>query len=197
MAYPSDLTRTKNWSTEILTDTDLEGQLDLIISWIDAAMDETSGHKHDATGNEGPKLVLTAAAAVSGVLPVANGGTGVSTAATLGDLFYPVGIVITLGVSTAPNTLFGFGTWTAITGRVIVGIDAGTFDLLDEELGAESVDASHDHGGETSGAEAGGTGALTFNQAAVEHVHDITSDGSATQSTLQPSITKYVWQRTA
>jgi len=55
-AYSSDLVRTKNWGAEILTDADLEGQLDLIIAWAMAAMNETTGHKHDATENEGPKI---------------------------------------------------------------------------------------------------------------------------------------------
>jgi len=56
MAWSSDLVRTKNWSTEILTDADLEGQLDLIINWVMALANETTGHKHDATENEGPKI---------------------------------------------------------------------------------------------------------------------------------------------
>jgi len=58
MAWPSDLVRTKDWGTEILIDADLESQLDLIIDWVDAFADETTGHKHDATANEGPKLVI-------------------------------------------------------------------------------------------------------------------------------------------
>ena len=56
MAYPNDLSRTKNWGNEVLTDADLEGQLDLIITWLMASLDATSGHKHDATTNEGPKI---------------------------------------------------------------------------------------------------------------------------------------------
>ena len=56
MAWPTDLTRTKDWGTEIMTDTDLEGQLDLIIAWVMAMMNLTTGHKHDATENEGPKI---------------------------------------------------------------------------------------------------------------------------------------------
>ncbi len=56
MAYPSDLVRTKNWGTETLKDTDLEGQLDLIIAWAMALADSSSGHKHDATTNEGPQI---------------------------------------------------------------------------------------------------------------------------------------------
>ncbi len=40
---------------------------------------------------------------------------------TIMQAMMPVGFVVTLGVSTNPATLFGFGTWTAITGKVIVG----------------------------------------------------------------------------
>jgi len=54
-------------------------------------------------------------------------------------LIYPVGMVITLGVSTNPATLLGIGTWTAIEGTVIVGLKStGTFDTLDETGGAET-----------------------------------------------------------
>ena len=54
-------------------------------------------------------------------------------------LIYPVGIVITLGVATNPATLLGIGTWTAITGKVIVGkAAAGTFNTLDATGGAET-----------------------------------------------------------
>lgn len=56
MAYPSDLVRTKDWGTEVLTDSDLEGQFDLIIAWVMAALNSSTGHKHDGTANEGPKL---------------------------------------------------------------------------------------------------------------------------------------------
>jgi hypothetical protein len=56
MAFPSDLVRTKNWGTEILTDTDLEGQLDLVIAWIMAALDSSSGHAHTGVANKSPKV---------------------------------------------------------------------------------------------------------------------------------------------
>jgi len=59
MAYPSDLTRTKNWGTEILTDSDLEGQLDLIINWAMAVVNASTGHTHDGTSNQGPKIPIT------------------------------------------------------------------------------------------------------------------------------------------
>lgn len=56
MAFPSDLARTKNWGTETLTDADLESQIDLIINWIMASLDSSTGHDHDGTSNQGPKI---------------------------------------------------------------------------------------------------------------------------------------------
>ena len=51
----------------------------------------------------------------------------------------PVGSIVVLGVSTNPATLYGFGTWTAIEGKVLVGKAAsGTFGTLDRTGGVES-----------------------------------------------------------
>lgn len=54
--FPSDSVRTKNWGTEILTDADLEGQLDLIHDYIKAALNSSTGHVHDGTSNQSQKL---------------------------------------------------------------------------------------------------------------------------------------------
>lgn len=59
MAFPSDLVRTKNWGNEVLTDSDLEGQFDLIINWVMAALNATTGHTHDGTSNQGPEINIT------------------------------------------------------------------------------------------------------------------------------------------
>lgn len=43
------------------------------------------------------------------------------------QLIFPVGaFYMSHSVSTNPNTLLGFGTWTAVTGKVLIGVD-GTF----------------------------------------------------------------------
>lgn len=43
------------------------------------------------------------------------------------QVIYPVGaLYMSHSVSTNPNTLLGFGTWTAVTGKVLIGVD-GTF----------------------------------------------------------------------
>jgi len=54
--FPSDSIRTKNWGTEILTDADLESQLDLLHAYFQAALHSSTGHTHDGTSNQGPKI---------------------------------------------------------------------------------------------------------------------------------------------
>lgn len=58
--FPSDSVRTKNWGTEILTDADLEGQLDLLHDYIKAALNSSTGHNHDGTSNQSQKLAYSA-----------------------------------------------------------------------------------------------------------------------------------------
>ena len=63
------------------------------------------------------------------------------TAAVINNLVYPVGSIYTnMAVATNPNSLLGIGTWVRYAqGRVLVGIaDSGTFDALNENLGAEA-----------------------------------------------------------
>jgi hypothetical protein len=104
--------------------------------------------KSDGTNTSFAQAVLTTD--VTGTLPIANGGTGVTTLAALGNLFYPVGSIYTNAtVATNPGTLLGFGTWTAFgAGRVAVGFDAGNvlFDTAEETGGsADAIVVSHTH----------------------------------------------------
>ena len=86
--WPSDSVRTKDWGTEILTDSDLETQLDLLHSYIQDMMNSSTGHKHDGTSNEGPKIALNGAnIGVSGELQETLGGTGMASY-TQGDILY-------------------------------------------------------------------------------------------------------------
>ena len=129
----------------------------------------------------------------------------------------PVGFVVTLGVSTNPNTLYGFGTWTAITGKVIIGRDSGQteFDSLNETGGAKT----HSHALSDSGwallAPVGNSqhayridvASWTSNHRqdvssaaneAITRAHGIGLRGSTnTGDGLPPYIVKYVWERTA
>lgn len=131
---------------------------------------------------------------------------GVFPAAILQSI-YPVGIVITLGVSTNPATLFGFGTWLAIEGKVIVGIDATQteFDTLNKTGGekvhlltaAESGVPAHTHTYNTdtvsSGPNNGGDGDQTYGTATTGA--NTPADAASAHNNLQPYIIKYCWER--
>lgn len=124
--------------------------------------------------------------------------------ATVLQAIYPIGIVITLGVSTNPATLFGFGTWTAIAGRVIVGIDdtQTEFDTLDETGGdkthtlttAEMPAHTHTYtkspGASSVGSDSGGDGTQTL-----DTENTGSTGGGGAHNNLQPYIVKYCWQR--
>jgi len=55
---------------------------------------------------------------------------------------YPVGAIYISTLTTNPNTLLGFGTWSSFgAGRVLVSLDAGQaeFDTIEETGGAKTV----------------------------------------------------------
>jgi hypothetical protein len=107
---------------------------------------------------------------------------------------YPIGTVLTFGVSTNPATLLGFGTWTAIEGQVIVGKAAsGTFDTLNATGGNETRTATGTTDTYTGTAVTTSPGAGS-SCPTTTHTHTFTS-GSF--SVLQPYIVKYIWERTA
>lgn len=54
--FPSTSVRTKDWGTEVLTDSDLEAQLDLLHAYFAASLNATTGHAHTGASNQGPKL---------------------------------------------------------------------------------------------------------------------------------------------
>lgn len=135
----------------------------------------------------------------------------------------PVGFVVTLGVSTNPATLYGFGTWTPVTGKVIVGKDSsGTFGTLNATGGAEThtlTEAqmpSHNHSvfanktapSVFSSAPGDQTTGLYVNEGAVVSTYWAnggtqgarsvgSTGGGGSHNNLQPYIVKYVWERTA
>lgn len=209
MAWPTASARSKNWGTEILTDADLEAQLDLLHTYFNDSLNGTTGHGHTGGTNDGKPIAL--ATAVSGTLPLANGGTGQTTLAGLMNLVYPVGSVyINVSDSTNPGTLLGFGTWVALgAGRMIVGYDSGdtNFDSAGETGGANTVTLTttelpaHTHtvsidgnDGTTGGSYLSGT-----NAGPVSNGTKTTSSagtGSAF-SVLNKYVTCYTWKRTA
>lgn len=55
-SFPADSVRTKTWGEELLTSADLHTQFDVLHSYIQAALNSTSGHAHTGAANQGPKL---------------------------------------------------------------------------------------------------------------------------------------------
>jgi hypothetical protein len=164
------------------------------------------------------------------VLKLSKGGTGASTAAgaasalavEIGKLLYPVGSIYNnISVSTNPATLLGFGTWVAITGRVIVGLDSGdtAFDTVGETGGSkDSVLVSHthtdsghthdvteipssaySHDGSLDGSNhVSATDRDYVTRATASGTANLSTEGvSATNANLQPYVVAYVWKRTA
>ena len=173
------------------------------------------------TDNGTNKITLTAPSAIASdkviTLPDASG------ILALLETVYPVGSYYFNGaVTTNPATLFGFGTWVAIAGKVLVGYSAGEieFDTLLETggekthllTGAESGEKGHNHS-QNSHAHSGAggsffvpsgsfyglatatgysTGSTTATNIAVE-----TSNASSAHNNLQPYEVAAMWRRTA
>jgi len=132
-------------------------------------------------------------------------------AAAINAIVYPVGSIYTnMAVATNPATLLGMGTWVAYAaGRVLVGkAGSGTFDALDESLGAETTTLSaaqlpaHTHTyNAPSGSFMAGPGNNAYGGVSVSVGSTSTASGSigggSAHSNLQPSVTVYMWKRTA
>jgi hypothetical protein len=205
MAWPSASARTKNWGTEILTDADLEAQLDLLHNYFNDSLNGSTGHDHSGGTSEGPQISLTAA--VTGTLPIANGGTGVTTLTALLNLVYPVGsLYFNDEVSTNPGTLLGFGTWTAITEKFIIGVGSDTaFDTAKETGGAKTVTIAQGNlpsynlsFTRLDGNGGGLTGVQGTNNGANSTSQTVASGGSGTAlSVMNPYYAAYIWRRSA
>ena len=132
---------------------------------------------------------------------------------------YPVGCIYTSTVSTNPNTLFGFGTWSAFgAGRTLVGIDSGDtdFDTVEETGGEkthtltanESGIKNHSHqagalsgylGGPTDTVAQAGSGSAVYipNRRSTTTGGVDNANASEAHNNLQPYIVVHMWKRTA
>jgi hypothetical protein len=98
-------------------------------------------------------VALNTAPAFAGIptAPTATFGTSTTQLATTAfvqaalQALHPVGSIYTATVSTNPNTLFGFGTWTAYAaGRVLIG-NGGGFSAGATGGSADATLVSHSH----------------------------------------------------
>ena len=163
--------------------------------------------------------------------PTASSGTSTTQIATTAfvaaglQTAYPVGSIYLSTVSTNPNTLFGFGTWTNFgAGRMLISQNAtytagstggaATTTLSTTHLPSHShtlttnttgITISHDAQQNNSGNNlAGGAGTTVAPTAASisvndsGHSHTVGNTGSGTAATtISPYIAVYMWNRTA
>lgn len=161
MTWPSSSVRTKDWASEILTDSDLEGQFDVLHTYLNDLLDGTSGHDHSGADGYGSKIVLTTS--VTGTLPKANGGTGLATGFLNGN---PIGSLIMWPTASAPTdyllcdgTAVSRTTYATLFGIIGTTFGAGdsstTFNLPNlagkVPVGYDTTDTSFDAIGETGG----------------------------------------------
>ena len=141
-----------------------------------------------------------------GTLPVAQGGTGVTTDKAIALKAYPVGAIYTSYVSTSPASLFG-GTWTQITSRFLyASTSAGTTGGAATVTLTEAQMPSHTH--YTGKYPAAGWGTKFSQYSALSNEY---ADGTSSYNTcptsatgsgqahenMPPYMTVFMWRRTA
>ncbi len=148
----------------------------------------------------------------SPIVPTPTTDMQASTKKYVDDLIqtlYPVGsIYCNKAVSTNPATLFGFGTWVALQGKVIVGLDPTQteFDVLGETGGEKThtlVTAEmpvHTHDMKASSGSGGGPPWISTQ--GTGSANDVTvvsasTGGDGAHNNLQPYLVAYMWERTA
>jgi len=178
--------------------------------------------RSDGTNTTLSQVALTTD--VSGTLPLGNGGTGVTTLAALGSIFYPVGAIYSSTAATNPGTSMGFGTWVAFgAGRVKIGAGTGGGATYTAGATGGSKDASvvshthtatvtdpghsHTYSRPSTTQPQSGSSTQCFVPANISDttstattgisVSNSTTGVSATDANLQPYIVVYMWERTA
>jgi hypothetical protein len=230
------------WSATASNNTDIGG-IDIAEgcapSGINNAIRELMAQvKDQQTGTDadnftvGGNLSVTGTTTLTGIptAPTAASGTNTTQVATTAfvtsalAVLYPVGSIFTATVSTNPNTLFGFGTWTAFgAGRVLIG-NGGGFTAGDTGGSADAVVVSHTHTATSTvtdpghihvspqGANSGTSDGVHITSgyslgnnivtgSATTGISVSTSVASAgvsgTNANLQPYVVVYMWNRTA
>lgn len=150
-------------------------------------------------------------AQINGKLSAVNmedaGITKAKLASEVFESMYPVGSqYVNFTDNTNPATLLGFGTWTAVVGRFVVGYDASQTEFnAAEKTGGHKKLQAHSHStapvGSDGNAVAGGSGgspASLVQSGSAFRVYTNTQGGTTGEGdgeNLPPYTTAYVWKR--
>lgn len=104
-AWPSVSARSKDWGSEVLTDADLEAQLDLLHTYENDSLNSSTGHDHDGTTSNGPKIPINSS------LTIASQATGDLIYASSASVWARKGIGSTGQVLAVSG---GIPTWTTV-----------------------------------------------------------------------------------
>jgi hypothetical protein len=131
--------------------------------------------------------------------------------ASVMQLVFPIGSVYTsTSVSTNPNTVLGFGTWVAIGGQVLAGYATGDINFGTpgaavgasghfhwQTVGSDGGAIYAENGGSGSGQTRVLSGLSNGRVGSSSTTNNLREDGTYLSSSIQPSLTVYMWQRTA
>lgn len=126
---------TRQSAANIIDDAIIEAvDLNAEFNLLENAFNSATGHSHDGTTGEGPKIILTAAANVSGTLPIANGGTGATTASAAATA---------LGLGTGDSPQFAAVNIGHATDTTITRTGAGAIAVEGVGVALNSISLTH------------------------------------------------------
>ena len=219
----SDYTLAVNWSgkdglsdsdaAKVISGSDFNSEFTTVRTAVNSKADLNGDASEDFTMNNGIAATQSAGNNTTKVATTAFVTAAVAAldAAAINAIVYPVGSIYTnMAVATNPATLLGMGTWVAYgEGRVLVGkAGSGTFDTLDENIGDETTTLTvanlpaHTHTNNVSTSQGmfdGGNPAYggSYGLTTAGSVASSSTGGGTAHTNLQPSVTVYMWKRTA
>ena len=207
-------------AAKVISGSDFNSEFTTIRTAVNSKADLNGDATEDFASNN---ATVAGTLTVTGIptIPTASAGTNTTQAAStafveaataaisaafINNLVYPVGSIYTnMAVATNPATLLGVGTWVAYAeGRVLVGkAGSGTFDTLNEEQGTETTTLTiaqmpaHNHSYSLGTAQSNTAMATRVNSDTLVSPTTGNTGGGQAHTNLQPSVTVYMWKRTA